>query len=43
MGRGTLGEVQDGSGNPQVGSGRVVRTSGRSGTSRRTLGEVWDG
>ena len=43
MGRGTLGEVWDKSGDPPVGPGLVGGPSGRSGMGRWTLGEVWDG
>ena len=53
MGRGTLGKVQDGSGDhprvrdesgdPQEGPGRVRGLSGRSEKCRGTLGEVRDG
>ena len=53
MGRGTLGEVRDGSKTlgevrdgseyPQGGLRQVEGPSGRSGTGRGTLGEVRDG
>ena len=53
MGRGTLGEVQDGSGDPRGGPERIGGLSGtfgtgqeaseKSGTSHRTLREVRDG
>ena len=39
-GLGTLGEVQDGSGDPLGGPGRVWGPSGRSGTGRGTHWEV---
>ena len=42
MGRGTLGDVRDGSVDPWGGPGRFVRPSGRSRTVRETLGEVRD-
>ena len=52
MGRGTLGEIWDGLGSlgklrngsrdPQGGLGLVGGPSGRSGTCRGTLKEVWD-
>ena len=43
MGCGTLGEVRDGSGDPQGGLGWVGGPSVGSGTGRETLGEVRDG
>ena len=43
MGRGTLGVVLDGSGEPRGGSGRVGDPAGRSGTGRRTFGVDRDG
>ena len=53
MGQGTLGEIQDGSGDPWRGPGRVegplgglgpiVGLSRRFGTGRGTLGEVQNG
>ena len=43
MGQGTLGEVQDGSGDPRRDTERVERLSGRSETCFGTLEEVWDG
>ena len=46
MGQGTLGEVQDGSGEPWGGPGRFKGPLGKSRsfrTGRGTLGEVWDG
>ena len=43
MGRGTLGEVWDGSKEPPGGSGRVEGTSRRSGTGRETIEEVREG
>ena len=42
MGRGTFGEVRDGSEDPSGGPGRNVGSSGRSGTGRGTLGEAQD-
>ena len=42
MGRETLGEVQDESGDPTRGPGRVGGPSGRSGTSWGTLPDVQD-
>ena len=39
-GRGNLGEVWDGSGDPRKGPGRVVGTTGRSETGLGTLGVV---
>ena len=43
MGRGTLGDVRDGSEDPRGGLGRFVGPSWRFGTVRETLGEVRDG
>ena len=47
MGRGTLGDVQDGSEDPRGGLSRVMGLVGghsvRYGTGRGTLGEVRDG
>ena len=43
MGRGTLGEVRDGSRDPREGPGRVERPSEWSGTGQGTLREVRDG
>ena len=43
MGRGTYGEVWDGTGDPQGGPGRVGGPSKKSGTCQGTLGEVRDG
>ena len=43
MGREYLGVSQDGSGDPQVGPGRVGGLSGKFGTDRGMLEEVWDG
>ena len=43
MGRGTLKEVWDGSGDRWGGPVRVWRPSGRSRTGRGTLGEVQNG
>ena len=43
MSRVTLGEVQDGSGDPWGGPELVGGRSGRSGIGRGTLGEVQDG
>ena len=43
MGRWSLGEVQDGLGDPRGGPRRVEGSSGRSWTGRGTLGEVRDG
>ena len=43
MGRGTLEEVRNGSGDRWGGSGWFVGPSGRYGTGQRTLGEVRDG
>ena len=40
MGRGTLREVRDESGDPRVSPGRVEGPSGRSGTGRENLLEV---
>ena len=42
-GRGILGEVHDGSGDPWRGPGGVVGPSERSGRGRRTLEKVRDG
>ena len=42
-GRGTIGEVWDGSGDPQGGPGRVEGPSGRFGTGWGTLEEVRTG
>ena len=42
-GRGTLGEVWDGSEDPRGGSGWVMGPSGRFGTSQGTLGKVLTG
>ena len=42
-GRGTLGEVRDGSGDSWGIPGLVKEPSGRSGMGRLTLGEVQDG
>ena len=41
--RGTLREVQDGSGDPRGGLGRVWGPSGKSRTCRETLGVVRNG
>ena len=43
MGRGTLGEVRDGSGDPQEGPGWVRGPLGRSRTGHGNLPEVRDG
>ena len=43
MGRGTLGKVRNGSGDPRGGQGRVRGYSRRSGTGLGTLGKVRDG
>ena len=43
MGRGTIGEVRDWSGDPRGGPEGVVRPSRKSGTGRETLWEVRDG
>ena len=43
MGQGTLAEVRDWVEDPQGGPRRVWGPSGRSGTGRGTLEEVWDG
>ena len=42
-GRGTLGEVRDGSGVTREGLGRVLGPSVRSETGRATIGKVRDG
>ena len=38
-----LGEIQDGSDDPQLDSERFIEPSEKSGTDQRTLGEVRDG
>ena len=43
MGRGTVGEVWDGSGDPRGDPGRVGGTSVRSGTGRGPTGRSWMG
>ena len=43
MGQGTLGDVQDESGDPRKGPGRVGASSGRSLTRKETLAAVRDG
>ena len=43
MGRGIFGEVWDGSLDSRGGPGWFVGLSGRSGTGRRTLGDILDG
>ena len=42
MSRWTLGEIQDGSGDPRGGPGRVGKPSGWSRAVCWTIGEVWD-